>query len=264
MSTITKEFTKEQLIARINQVTAINKYRISRDPDADGLAMDNELLAIALASLNAEIHSYTFEEDPHPLYTAPPAPVDNIHPLLEFAREYIESWDLGMAGDSSLLASAKKAIADSSAQQPAPFVLPVQHWEDLCRQNPDMSIGDAIIRAAWWNHCAAMLQGAEPVSNRDELPVWVACSERMPEWSDDVLCATEFDGPGDWRKKVGYWHDGKWVIYGGSWTPTHWMPLPAAPQQECKHEFVYGWHSYGRKSGYQCRFCGKLQDKSND
>ncbi|OFC63273.1 hypothetical protein [Candidatus Erwinia dacicola] len=43
---------------------------------------------------------------------------------------------------------------------PAPFVLPVQHWEELCRQNPDMSIGDAIMRAAWWNHCAAMLQGA--------------------------------------------------------------------------------------------------------
>lgn len=47
-------FTKEQLIARINQVTAINKYRIGRDPAADGLAMDNELLAIALASLEAE------------------------------------------------------------------------------------------------------------------------------------------------------------------------------------------------------------------
>jgi len=47
-------YTKEQLIARIHQVTAINKYRISRDPGADGLAMDNELLAIALASLEAE------------------------------------------------------------------------------------------------------------------------------------------------------------------------------------------------------------------
>lgn len=47
-------FTKEQLIARINQVTAINKYRIGRDPAANGLAMDNELLAIALESLEAE------------------------------------------------------------------------------------------------------------------------------------------------------------------------------------------------------------------
>lgn len=38
-------------------------------------------------------------------------------------------------------------------------VPPMQHWEELCRQYPDMSIRDAIIRAAWWNHCrAAMLQ----------------------------------------------------------------------------------------------------------
>ncbi|WP_064375009.1 hypothetical protein [Klebsiella michiganensis] len=43
------------------------------------------------------------------------------------------------------------------AQQPV--VPPEQHWEELCREHPDMSIGDAIIRAAWWNHChAAMLQ----------------------------------------------------------------------------------------------------------
>nr|WP_279084132.1 hypothetical protein [Kluyvera ascorbata] len=44
------------------------------------------------------------------------------------------------------------------AAPPAPVVLPKQHWEELCLQHPDMSIGDAIIRAAWWNHCVAMLQ----------------------------------------------------------------------------------------------------------
>lgn len=89
-------YTKEQLIARINQVTAINKYRISRDPDADGLAMDNELARIALASLEAEPVAYAepqaflnFQagaarrewmwrnpgEDLIPLYNDPPAPV---------------------------------------------------------------------------------------------------------------------------------------------------------------------------------------------
>ncbi|WP_336062251.1 hypothetical protein [Serratia sp. 201] len=46
---------------------------------------------------------------------------------------------------------------------PAP-ALPVQHWEELCRQHPNMSIGDAIIRAAWWNHCREELlnNGAQP------------------------------------------------------------------------------------------------------
>ncbi len=53
--------------------------------------------------------------------------------------------------------------------QPAPVVPPKQHWEELCREYPDMSIGDAIIRAAWWNHCrAAMLQaGNSPVIGID-------------------------------------------------------------------------------------------------
>lgn len=96
-------FTKEQLIARINQVTAINKYRIGRDPAADGLAMDNELFAIALASLEAEpvamrwrylpdgihgmgewnyrdqgyidtLNAYHLSREKELLYTAPPAP----------------------------------------------------------------------------------------------------------------------------------------------------------------------------------------------
>lgn len=63
------------------------------------------------------------------------------------------------------------------------------------------------------------------------IPGWIPVSERMPEGSEEVLCAKEFDGPGDWRKKVGYWLAGKWTVYGASWTPTHWMPLPAAPQE---------------------------------
>lgn len=47
--------------------------------------------------------------------------------------------------------------------QPALVVPPEQHWEELCRQQPDMSIGDAIIRAAWWNHCRAAMLQASPV-----------------------------------------------------------------------------------------------------
>ncbi|MCE9894403.1 DUF551 domain-containing protein [Citrobacter portucalensis] len=83
-----------------------------------------------------------------------------------------------------------------------------------------------------WNACrAAMLQTGNSPATPDG---WIQVSERMPEGSEEVLCTKEFDGPGDWRKKVGYWNAGKWTVYGASWTPTHWMPLPAAPQQEVK------------------------------
>lgn len=151
-------FTKEQLIARINQVTAINKYRISRDPAADGLAMDNELFAIALASLEAEAsyfinrvkHSDAYGEDVElrtycyeldalkskddfggeivPVFTAPPAPVsvpDAIEPTVEAVKR----------------------------------ILPTSNPDDYA----------ACIGADMWNACrAAMLQGAEPVTNKDD------------------------------------------------------------------------------------------------
>ena len=96
---------------------------------------------------------------------------------------------------------------------------------------------DMVVAWIVWQARAAMLQ-AEPVTTANKLgnsPVipdaWIPVSERMPDDSSDVLCTAEFDGPGDWRKKVGYWHEGKWVVYGASWTPTHWMELPAAPQE---------------------------------
>ncbi|NIH74462.1 hypothetical protein FHV99_001669 [Ochrobactrum sp. P20RRXII] len=32
--------------------------------------------------------------------------------------------------------------------------------------------------------------------------------------------------------KVGYHSFGRWTVFGASWTPTHWRPLPSAPSQE--------------------------------
>ncbi|WP_052766920.1 DUF551 domain-containing protein [Klebsiella aerogenes] len=107
-----------------------------------------------------------------------------------------------------------------------------------------------------WNACrAAMLQAGDAVrdlstpvdpqvaeyeqnvmqaGNSPVIPdTWIPVSERMPIPGVDVLVAKEFFGPGDWRRKVGHvrHEDSGWNIYGASWAPTHWMPLPAAPQE---------------------------------
>lgn len=100
----------------------------------------------------------------------------------------------------------------------------------------------AIAEVRGWNACrAAMLHGAEPVSNRDELTDgWVACSKRMPSPSTGVIVAAPWQSaPGGYAMKWATNCPGHpdadidgWIIPGASWSPTHWMPLPAAPQQE--------------------------------
>ncbi|MCK6840553.1 DUF551 domain-containing protein [Enterobacter roggenkampii] len=103
-------------------------------------------------------------------------------------------------------------------------------------------------KAVGWNaYRAAMLQGAEPVSNRDELPDgWVACSERMPEDDDFVYIWPRPDfgvelhvaqyGKFD-KRDAGWYAQVYEQNYGIEYYPvkvTHWMPLPAAPQREVK------------------------------
>ncbi|WP_227448303.1 DUF551 domain-containing protein [Enterobacter hormaechei] len=90
-----------------------------------------------------------------------------------------------------------------------------------------------------WRACrAAMIQGADgnaPVSPDG----WVACSERMPSPSTGVIVAAPWQSaPGGYAMKWATNCPGHpdadidgWIIPGASWSPTHWMPLPAAPQQ---------------------------------
>ncbi|EJJ1122543.1 DUF551 domain-containing protein [Escherichia coli] len=81
---------------------------------------------------------------------------------------------------------------------------------------------------------AAMLQGAEPVKE------WIPCSERMPERDVDVqvYCADKKEqmvGYMEHNEQDGYFRFASLPNGGGVYCqPTHWMPLPAAPQQEVK------------------------------
>ncbi|WP_409243577.1 DUF551 domain-containing protein [Enterobacter cloacae] len=91
-------------------------------------------------------------------------------------------------------------------------------------------------KAVGWNACrAAILQGAEPVQG------WIPCSDRMPTKNDRVLIFINFNSDtvppsihdaqftgstfrrGNATVNVFPLEDGYGV--------THWMPLPAAPQQ---------------------------------
>lgn len=54
--------------------------------------------------------------------------------------------------------------------------------------------------------------------------------ETAPRDAMVVLCMTQHRGYLHTPMKVGYMgEDGTWVVFGGSWQPTHWQPLPAPP-----------------------------------
>ncbi|WP_254989214.1 DUF551 domain-containing protein [Enterobacter roggenkampii] len=189
----------------------------------------NELARIALASLEAEPVAYmTYKgyllhaadpklseySEPTPLYDAPPAPV-SVPAAMEMDDDFDSAFEHG--------------------------------------------------KAVGWNACrAAMLQGAENAESRcsiqtapvlDSLPKnaesrcsnapvipdgWVACSERMPETMVSVLVT------GTWfHHAVAFWDGLSWCDLDFEPPVTHWMPLPAAPQQEVTQALAKGMERYG-------------------
>lgn len=92
--------------------------------------------------------------------------------------------------------------------------------------------------------CAAMFQ-EEPVTTANKFgnsPVipdtWIPVSERMPPSRHEVLVGRWWGEKPRWCCKWATYIPGHpdaqssgWLIPGASWTPTHWMPLPAAPQE---------------------------------
>ncbi|WP_193144441.1 DUF551 domain-containing protein [Enterobacter cloacae] len=101
-----------------------------------------------------------------------------------------------------------------------------QNWNE--RYTTDMAYASGVLKACR----AAMLKGADGNS-----PVisdgWVACSERMPDGCHGVWA---WSGVGSGFAVEAYF-DGSWyrtLTDDEEHKVTHWMPLPAAPQQEVK------------------------------
>ncbi|EAA7887203.1 DUF551 domain-containing protein [Salmonella enterica subsp. enterica] len=78
-----------------------------------------------------------------------------------------------------------------------------------------------------------MVAGNSPVTP----DCWIPVSERMPEESGRYWCYVEEQnslGKSHFQWNCS-WNGERWWIEGGDGgTVTHWMPLPAAPQQEVK------------------------------
>ena len=269
MSTITRELAKLFRKITNSEIDAEGNAHVVLSP-ADSLLINNA--RIALASLEAEAvcyltwhqgfrapddcEEYVVEAKPgdkscdgspaFPVYAAPPAPVsDEDKVLAEQARAVVHCLDMcgvpsGDYADNEQLQLWGRVI--EYGRHPASVSVP-----DGYRLQP-ISEYDAM--------CAAMLQGAD--GNSPVIPDgWVACSERMPDDDDFVYiwprpdfgvelhvgqyCECHPKGDG-WYAQV---HEQN---YGIEWCPitvTHWMPLPAAPQQEVTQALAKGMERYG-------------------
>lgn len=219
MTTITKE-----------RLLTIKQWRETYGPGSNVVLPAEEaeeLARIALASLEA---------DPVKRVNS-----DQMHRVCLEANRYLDKYD-------AMAKEVNKLLGRIAPPAPVfPHEWRLSNAQAFIERYSPPSVEEAALFA--WNSCrAAMLHGAEPVSQTYKLnelagnyPVtpdgWISCSERMPDSKTAVLVAREFDRKGDWRMKWATYIPGHpdandgWIIPGASWKPSHWMPLPEPPQE---------------------------------
>ena len=258
MSTITKEFTKEQL-----------QQIIETDHVQCGEA--SSLARIALASLEAEpvawahrlinkrngvVHPWVygsaeacpsegdiFNIEVMPLYTAPTAQVVPENYVTAEHRRVIEML-LNVCG-------AAFELADDSCQQDVDgeecHVVPDDAFQKLSdaldeieNTLPTEDVDRPDVFLAWSAMPRAALKSILQAGNSPVTPDgWISCSERMPNDKQYVWCWGKSYGWTECDTFEGYydWSRNKWwavTDYGEEPASkvTHWMPLPEPPEQD--------------------------------
>ncbi|WP_454740730.1 DUF551 domain-containing protein [Citrobacter freundii] len=207
MSTITKE--------RLEQLANFRGAPVTRQEE-------QELARIALASLEAE-------------------PVGEVSEQRD-GLVMDGTVDLGGASTHRIIKGASKMKrlplgTKFYTAPPAPVSVP-----DAMEMDDDFDSAFEHGKAVGWNaYRAAMLQGAD--GNSPVIPDgWVACSELMPEQFKAILAFNEYGEvwSGAYDRYWNFYCDNLLVEH-----VTHWMPLPAAPQQEVTQALAKGMERYG-------------------
>ena len=250
MTTITREQAQKIIEAADEVISALAGTNEDVNPDSDNMLrlwddlndrhappeVVRELARIALASLGAEPVAYIFK-----------------HPAGKLFWALKDESNKDQSDVIPVYAAAPASVVPDNASEPLAYAykelkpeimrnhLAVFERYGIAPNDSSTTIQALRIALDGIERSAAMLHGAEPVSNRDELTDgWVACSKRMPSPSTGVIVAAPWQSaPGGYAMKWATNCPGHpdadidgWIIPGASWSPTHWMPLPAAPQQE--------------------------------
>ncbi|MDY7153677.1 DUF551 domain-containing protein [Enterobacter hormaechei] len=265
MSTITREQLRERARQKIKSL----EFAVTQTAFADSrpeLEEELELARIALASLEAEAVAEVCEgftlryigHGPAPksgvrigdrLYTAPPAPV-SVPDFGALTKCIVQRLvDYGAADDDAI-ARAEEFVYNAyraamlqsfgNSEQLNSPVIPDGLRLALSNAGIAAPESDEMMAATCEKHIQALVtwvKERKPFRSAVIPDGWVACSERMPEAGDDMIVFTDdivMSGV-SYSKKKGFYlqalgYDDDEPVDN----VTHWMPLPAAPQQEVK------------------------------
>ncbi|MHB7601411.1 DUF551 domain-containing protein [Klebsiella pneumoniae] len=138
------------------------------------------------------------------------------------------------AGNSPAIPDGYVMVPDDLKEAAADLLATLDDYpEQLVPINRDSSVVRALR--------AAMLEADPQLPCSDSAPVpgsWIPVSERMPPPRYEVLVGRWWGEKPRWCCKWATYIPGHpdsqssgWLIPGASWAPTHWMPLPVAPQE---------------------------------
>ena len=207
MSTITKELAKLFRKITNSEIDSEGNAHAVLSP-ADSTLINRA--RIALASLEAE--------------------ASGRNPVLAYADSYRNMANHGVESIPvwSVITDLERNIAPLFTAPPAPISVPA-----AMEMDDDFDSAFEHGKAVGWNACrAAMLQGADgnsPVIPDGLIPV----SERIPGSQEWVIVFAKWDNQQVlcWDDVANRWTDFEDQSYYADMF-THWMPLPAAPQQE--------------------------------
>ena len=150
---------------------------------------------------------------------------------LKLALEALEQvnapkqWPFAVKQDTRRAIEAlRAALAAPQPAAPAQVEVFSEHDKGILR---DLEAMAADKSSGFWPQILAV--GSLRIIKRLAAPQWQPI-ETAPKEAQLLLTA-ELDCRGDWRIKTGYYDTGveAWFVWGASWKPTHWRPLPAAP-----------------------------------
>ena len=141
----------------------------------------------------------------------------------------------GMRVDySGLLKSCQHSLKARGDTSNAEMLRQLQgHLQELGQRwyAGDVAVVDEVLQLYCIEKDARAALAATPAAPRSAAPGWVPI-ETAPRGTLVLLACAGWDPrPENTPIKVGGWWDNQWDIFGASWEPTHWMPLPTPPSE---------------------------------